>query len=139
MSAPSWCRTQDQDTSQKNNTSQTYCFCCFVRSFVLLFSIFLYQLCILHQVRATMSLCLFAFTFIQEISFHDKYTDDNKLDLMRFSFVSSNGRRIPLVKKKNQFQWKETYFFHLIVYTGNAVLHLTVYGGNAECVTSRRQ
>lgn len=46
--------------------------------------------------------------------------------------------RIPLVKKI-QFQWKETYFFHLIVYSGNAVLHLTVYGGNVESVTSRWQ
>ena len=39
--ASSWC------------TSQTYCFYCFPRSFVLLLPIVLHQLCLLHQVGAS--------------------------------------------------------------------------------------
>ena len=41
-----------QVTSQQNAASQTYCFYCFPRSFVLLFPIVLHQLCLLHQVGA---------------------------------------------------------------------------------------
>ena len=40
------------DTSQQNTAPQTYCFHCFPRSFVLLSSTVLHQLCLLHQVRA---------------------------------------------------------------------------------------
>ena len=43
-----------QDASQWNTASQTYCFC-FPRSFVLLISIVLHQLCLLHQVGTTFS------------------------------------------------------------------------------------
>ena len=43
---------QDKGTSQKNAVPQTYCFDYFPRSFVVLFSIVLRQVCLLHQVGA---------------------------------------------------------------------------------------
>ena len=41
-----------QYTKQKNAAKQTYCLQCFPRSFVLLSSIVVRQLCLLHEVRA---------------------------------------------------------------------------------------
>ena len=42
-------------TKQKNATKQTYCLHCFPRSFVLLSSIVVRQLCLLHEVRALLT------------------------------------------------------------------------------------
>ena len=45
-------KTQYMYISQQNSASQTYCFQCFPRSFVLLFPVVLHQLCLLHQIGA---------------------------------------------------------------------------------------